>query len=334
MDIRDAVLDASSILPIQLRGYSAQLTPDGEAYALKGGFALSIKVVKSGNKPVCLRCWTDGKADESQIDYLVDVADVIKKNNDSQCPYFIDFSIVERLLRVEGVELPGLIMDWVEGETLNKYVMAGSGHSGNQIKTVAQKFAKMCEVFNNRKISHGDLSAVNIIVKPDGSLKVIDYDSLYTPSMGRKIQHIVGIKDYQHPKRESATYYESYMDYFSQHVIYTALLIMANDPSSRPTQQLKNLLFSESDFLSQSAFRTSDCVIKARRLGIAEIDRELDILDKSLVTSLGQIPCLGQTYIAPKPIMKAAYCTACGNKFSSDELNFCTACGTKRLEIK
>lgn len=33
MDIRDAVLDASSILPVNLRGYSAQLTVDGEAYA-------------------------------------------------------------------------------------------------------------------------------------------------------------------------------------------------------------------------------------------------------------------------------------------------------------
>lgn len=243
MDIRDAVLDASSILPVNLRGYSAQLTVDGEAYALKGGFALSIKIVKPNNKPQCLRCWTDGKADESQIDYLVEVADIINKNNDKDCPYFIGFNIVERLLKVDGIELPGLIMDWVEGETLNKYIMANSGHSGAQIKLVAQKFAKMCNILNSRKISHGDLSAVNIIVKPDGNLKVIDYDSLYSPSMGRKVQYIAGIKDYQHPQRESATYYETYMDYFSQHVIYAALLIMANNASARPSQQLKNLLF-------------------------------------------------------------------------------------------
>ena len=96
MDIRDAVLDASSILPVNLRGYSAQLTADGEAYALKGGFALSIKIVKPNNRPICLRCWTDGKADESQIDYLVEVADIINKNNDRDCPYFIGFSIVEK----------------------------------------------------------------------------------------------------------------------------------------------------------------------------------------------------------------------------------------------
>lgn len=334
MDIRDAVLDASNILPIQLRGYSAQLTADGDAYALKGGFALSIKIVKHNSKSICLRCWTDGKADESQIDYLVDVAGVINKNNDSECPYFIDFSIVERLLKVEGIELPGLIMDWVEGETLNKYIMTNSGHSGAQINMVAQKFAKMCNVFNSRKISHGDLSAVNIIVKPDGNLKVIDYDSLYSPSMGRKVQHIAGIKDYQHPKRESAAYYETYMDYFSQHVIYAALLIMANDASARPSQQLKNMLFSEADFSSQSAFRNSHTVVKARKLGVSDINKELDIIEKALALPLSQIPpLLGIASQIVKSIQKVAFCTACGNKFTSNEFDYCTLCGTKRHSL-
>lgn len=331
MDIRDAVLDASSILPINLRGYSAQLTADGEAYALKGGFALSIKIVKPNNKPICLRCWTDGKADESQIDYLVEVADIINKNNDQGCPYFIGFSIVEKLLKVDGIELPGLIMDWVEGETLNKYIMASSGHSGAQIKLVAQKFVKMCSVFNTRKISHGDLSAVNIIVKPDGNLKVIDYDSLYSPSMGRKVQYIAGIKDYQHPKRESAAYYETYMDYFSQHVIYAALLIMANNASARPSQQLKNLLFAESDFSSPAAFRNSSVVKNARKLCVPDIDRELDIIEKALNLSLSQIPPLvDSSSPIVKTIHKFAFCTTCGNKFPSDEFDYCTVCGAKR----
>lgn len=331
MDIRDAVLDASSILPVNLRGYSAQLTADGEAYALKGGFALSIKIVKPNNKPICLRCWTDGKADESQIDYLDEVADIINKNNDRDCPYFIGFNIIEKLLNVDGIELPGLIMDWVEGETLNKYVMVNSGHSGEQIKLVAQKFAKMCYILNNRKISHGDLSAVNIIVKPDGNLKVIDYDSLYSPSMGRKVQYIAGIKDYQHPKRESATYYEAYMDYFSQHVIYVALLIMANNASARPTQQLKNLLFTESDFSSPSSFRNSSVVKDARKLCVYDIDRELDIIERALNLPLSQIPPLVEsTMPRVKTIQKFAFCSACGNKFPSDEFDYCTVCGAKR----
>lgn len=334
MDIRDAVLDASNILPIKLRGYSAQLTADGEAYALKGGFALSIKIVKSNNKPICLRCWTDGMTDESQIDYLEEVEDIIRKNSNQDCPYFINFSIVERLLKVEGIELPGLIMDWVEGETLNKYIMANSGHSSVQIKLVAQKFAKMCNAFNTRKISHGDLSAVNIIVKPDGNLKVIDYDSLYSPSMGRKVQHIAGIKDYQHPKRESAAYYETYMDFFSQHVIYAALLIMANDASARPSQQLKNLLFTESDFSSPSSFRNSSVVKNARKLCVSDINNELDIIEKALDWPLSQIPPFGSASPMFKTIHKVAFCTACGNRFPSDEFDYCTVCGTKRYLYK
>lgn len=338
MDIRDAVLDASSILPIQLKGYSAQLTADGEAYALKGGFALSIKIVKPGSKSMCLRCWTDGKADESQIDYLVEVADIIKRNSDSGCPYFIDFSIVERLLNVDGVELPGLIMDWVEGETLNKYVMSNSGHNATQIRGVARRFAEMCEIFNRRIISHGDLSAVNIIVRSDGSLKVIDYDSLYVPAMGRKRQYIAGIKDYQHPKRDSAPYYEKYTDYFSQHIIFTALMIMAYDPSARPNQPLKNLLFTERDLQSPTSFRTSEIVIKARKLNVYEINSELDIIERALGGSYEAVPKLENASGSPqrtKPaIQNVAFCTACGNKFTSDEFDYCTACGTKRHTYK
>ncbi len=335
MDIRDAVLDSSNILPSQLKGYSSQLTADGEAYALKGGFALSIKVIKSGSKAMCLRCWVDGKADESQIDYLEEVAGVIHRNSDKECPYFIDFNIVERLLRVNGVELPGLLMDWVEGETLNKYVMANSGHSATHIRQQARNFAKMCDVFNRRQICHGDLSAVNIIVRPDGSLRVIDYDSLYAPSMGRKRQFIAGIKDYQHPKREAASYYETYTDYFSQHIIYTALLIMSYDANARPKQQLKNLLFSENDLVSQSKFRTSEVVTKARKLNVAEINSELDIIEKALGGAFSAVPRLSVSGFVDAPsVLKMPYCTACGAKFPDDRLNFCTQCGNKRLEIK
>ncbi len=332
MDIRDAILDPGNILPPFLAGYSAKLRPDGEAFAVKGGFALSVKIVKGGGKPLCLRCWTENSVNASQIDYLCDVTEIIRKNQDSRCPYFIDFRIVEKLLRVDGVELPGLLMDWVEGETLNKFVMANSGKSPSQIRQLATDFAKMCEVFNNRRIVHGDLSAVNIIVQANGALKVIDYDSLYSPSMGRRYQHIAGINDYQHPQRRHEKYYETYSDYFSQHVIYVALLILAHIPGLRPKENLKNLLFTESDFRSPSAFRKSIPAVKGRQLGLAEINSELDIIEKALGTSLAMIPGLQLTN-RMKQHQLVEFCTACGKKFNNDDFLFCPSCGHKRLVI-
>lgn len=331
MDIRDAVLDTSNIIPLQLNGYAPQVDADGDAYARKGGYALSIKLIKRGSKAMCLRCWMNGMVNESQIDYLVDVANLIKKNTDKECTYFIDFNIVERLLRVEGVELPGLLMDWIEGDTLCKYVMKNSGYSSQQIKAVAQKFAKMCDVFNKRNISHGDLSSVNIIIKPDGSLKLIDYDSLYSPSMGRKSQFIAGTADYQHPGRKSHPYYEAYTDYFSQHVIYTALLMMAEDSSLRPDKELKNLLFYETDLANANAFRQSDIVKRGRRIGNAEITKELDLMERALASSFSSVPKLSVTTQSSPSSYYVNYCTACGNKFQNGlGLAFCTACGAKR----
>lgn len=347
MDIRKAAKDTSNILPEQLKGYCAKERTDGDGvYVSKGGFALCIKLEKTGCKPKCLRFWR--KIDESQIDYLEEVENIIKgikRSHDECSQYFIDFSIEEKLLKVNKVELPGLLMDWIEGETLRDYVMANSDHNSSEIKEIAYRFAEMCNVFNKRRICHGDLSAVNIIVCSDGSLKVIDYDSLYTPSMGRKRQFISGTRDYQHPKRKSAVYYEEYTDYFSQHLIYTALLIMAYDAKTRTTMKVKNLLFEDKDLTSPSTFRTSDIVVNARKLNANEINSELNIIEKALGGDFEDVPPLdisgrfskksptANTSTTPT-IRKVFYCTSCGKKYASEAFDYCTACGTKRLTYK
>lgn len=331
--IREASLSSANILPRQLAGYEAQRRPDGDAYSFPGGFCLSVKLVKPGFIDMCMRCWRDKKvlADPTQIEHLQAVNKVLQAELGSTNSYFVDFSIISEMLRVRnGDVIPGLLMEWVQGDTLNQYVRAGNGKSAAQIKAVAQRFAQMCEYLNNKRISHGDLSSVNIIVKSNGSLKLIDYDSLYTPSMGRCRQYIAGISDYQHPGRKSCQYYETYTDYFSQHIIYTALLMMAEDPSLRPDEELKNMLFSEQDFVSPSAFRQSETVRRGRKMSNQEIRKELDIIERSLAGAISSVPRL-QVNSEPESIYRYVnFCTLCGHKFSSDMMKFCTQCGAKR----
>ena len=333
--IRDAACSPENIIPKELRGYEAQRRKsDDGAFSYTGGFCVSVKLIKNGAKPKCMRCWKDSSVlgYPEQITHLNEVLDLVK--NEKVNKYFVKYEIYEDLLKVgDGGTIPGLLMDWVEGDTLNKYVCQSSGKSQEQLLSVADKFVKMCHYLNEHKLSHGDLSAVNIIVTDDGELKLIDYDSLYNPGMGVKRQFITGIKDYQHPSRELAKCYEVYTDYFSQHVIYAALLIMALDGSTRPEEKnLKHLLFTESDFKDKKAFRSSYFVKRGYGLNNTALSKELDILSDSLELPMEKVPpLLDICDEAVKPKIRMMWrCNYCGKPFETDTQKRCNDCGSIR----
>lgn len=336
--IRRAACSPENIIPEELRGYQAQRRErDDGAFSYTGGFCVSVKLIRNGSKPKCMRCWKDSSVlgYPEQLTHLNEVLDLVK--NEEVNKYFINYEIYEDLLKVEdGDVIPGLIMDWVEGDTLNKYVYQSSGKSQEQLLAVADKFVKMCHYLNEHKLSHGDLSAVNIIVTEDCELKLIDYDSLYTPDMGKKRQFITGIKDYQHPSRELAQYYGVYTDYFSQHVIYAALLIMALDGSTRPeAKNLKHLLFTESDFKDKEAFQNSDVVRRGYSLKNVALSNELDILSNSLELPLEKVPPLLDEFeeaVKPK-IRLMKRCNICKKPFKTDTQKRCSFCGSERKGI-
>ena len=95
----------------------------------------------------------------------------------------------------------------------------------------------MCIDLHKNNISHGDLQHGNILIceNRDGkpTLKLVDYDSLYVPTMGKKFKDsITGLKDYQHPARQTAVHVSSHKtDYFSELVIYLSLIAIAENPA-------------------------------------------------------------------------------------------------------
>ena len=45
------------------------------------------------------------------------------------------------------------------------------------------RFGKMAAWLRTQSFAHGDIKPDNIIVRPDGSLTLVDYDGMYVPSM-------------------------------------------------------------------------------------------------------------------------------------------------------
>ena len=113
----------------------------------------------------------------------------------------------------------------------------------------------MVKDLHANKIAHGDLQSGNILLLQNGTdieVKLIDYDSLYVPTLRNPPDHIRGLKEYQHPQRMVGprTLNEK-VDYFSELVIYLSFRSLAEKPalwsSFVPTVD-KRLIFSEDDF--------------------------------------------------------------------------------------
>ena len=109
----------------------------------------------------------------------------------------------------------------------------------------------MFETLHVNKISHGDLQDGNIMLIKSGTdiiIKLIDYDSLFVPSLRGQNSPTPGLPEYQHPSRSDKC--DEKMDYFSELVIYLSFLSLSEKPelwNLFKDKTEKGLLFSKDD---------------------------------------------------------------------------------------
>lgn len=100
-------------------------------------------------------------------------------------------------------------------------------------------------------IAHGDLQHGNILVDKNDNLFLIDYDSMYLPTLKGQGDIIAGLKGYQHPKRADNINASEKLDYFSELIIYTSIVGVAERPEFVEKYNLEDseqMLFSPDDF--------------------------------------------------------------------------------------
>ena len=227
-----------------------QLLPNGEPVVYTGGFAMVFPVVVD-NKKWAFRCWRSTLSDlQQRYKYIWDYLKT------TSLPYFCKGEFIEQGIVVGGALMPTSRMEWVDGIEIKDYVVKHKNQSA-KIFALAEEFRKMCIDLHKNNISHGDLQHGNILIceNRDGkpTLKLVDYDSLYVPTMGKKFKDsITGLKDYQHPARQTAVHVSSHKtDYFSELVIYLSLIAIAENPALCTKYEVKDrdaLLFTLADF--------------------------------------------------------------------------------------
>jgi len=218
----------------------------GRPVKYTGGFCIVFPYMVNGKK-YAVRCWhayLEGAEERTRI--------IAKALHQLNLPYFVGFEYVNNgIITPQGLQ-PIVVMDWVNAKPLKKYIAEHLGDS-SCINTLAKAFADMVKDLHTHNISHGDLQHGNIMVKDDGSLVLVDYDSMYVPELQGWTDEISGLAGYQHPARWKNKKLTPKADYFSELAIYTSLKALAELPdlwNDLDMEDTDTMLFSAEDIKS------------------------------------------------------------------------------------
>lgn len=205
-----------------------------------GNFA-QVYELRGGSSRWAVKCFTRSNS-ELQSRYLALSAAIVSSN----LPYFIDFRFLGDEMLVSGKRYPIVKMQWLEGQSLDKFVESNLQVPQALLKTAVQVI-RLVRDLEQRGFAHGDLQHGNLVVTPMG-LKLVDYDGMFVPSLAGKSAGEVGLPSYQHPKRSPSDFGVG-LDRFSLLVICTGLCAVAVEPGLwYEFGTGDNLLFTSKDF--------------------------------------------------------------------------------------
>lgn len=160
------------------------------------------------------------------------------------------FKYLPKGILVAGRRYPVLVMEWVEGPTLDVYLDEAVGRR-EALLHMADEWVKLMGELRESGIAHGDLQHGNIIIE-GGRLRLVDLDGMFVPALRGFKASEVGHQHYQHPARDVA-HFSSDTDNFSALVVYLSLISLAERPELWREHHDENLLFTRADFANPAA---------------------------------------------------------------------------------
>ena len=245
-----AIQDAGDNLE-QLAHLTPVLDDHGEPYRSSGAFAVVFKMLdKSTGKYYALKCFTEEQ--EGRADAYRQIADELDMVDS---PYITSVKYMEKELFVDSQceedEFPVLLMDWVDGETMEAYI-AANYQNQSAMSMLCYRFGKMAAWLRTQSFSHGDIKPDNIIVRPDGSLTLVDYDGMFVPSMKGSESPTIGTRDFSHPLRTVDDFDETIDDFSLASIALSLKAISMKSTLLDIYGASDRLLFSENDYRNPS----------------------------------------------------------------------------------
>ena len=236
------------------------LGDDGLPIMTSGNFSVVFKMKdEQSGKFYAVKCFT--KEQEGRADAYREIAKELK---DVSSPYLLSIRYMDKELFVDTdqtseTEFPVLLMDWVEGKTLDKYLRENLDDK-YALEMLTYRFCQLAQWLIPQPFAHGDLKPDNILVREDGTLVLVDYDGMYVPAMKGQRSRELGSPDFRHPSRTEETF-DEHIDDFSISSILLSLKAIALNPSLLVEfGATDKLLFTESDYWNLSECKLLDAL--------------------------------------------------------------------------
>tara|TARA_R110002012_G_scaffold291680_1_gene486271 strand:+ start:2481 stop:3488 length:1008 start_codon:yes stop_codon:yes gene_type:complete len=262
-----------------------------------GGYTTVFPFHKQTGNKVAVRLWIADIGDAKKRS--LEISNYLENLNNA---YFAGFKYIDDAVLVNGTLHPIVLMDWVDGQTLKEYINSNITNT-SKILDLAEKFKEMTAYFHKENIAHGDLQHGNILIKSDGSLVAIDYDSMFIEPLNGMTDTIKGLPGYQHPTRHSNQFVNSRLDYFSELVIFLSLLIFADTPKLWDDYyETEDLLFSKDDFANPSNSKLIITHLKSTNSTISELTEKM--VEELKATDIAQLHPLEDLLINRREVAK------------------------------
>ena len=227
----------------------------GEPYRSSGAFAVVFKMKdEQTGKCYALKCFTEEQ--EGRAEAYRQIAEELEFVNS---PYITFVKYLEKELFVdsncEDDEFPVLLMDWIEGETMETYI-AAHYMDNYAMSMLCYRFCKMAAWLRSQPFAHGDIKPDNIMVRPDGTLTLVDYDGMFVPAMKGQKSPTIGTKDFSHPLRTIDDFDETIDDFALASMALSLKAISLNPSLLDEYGASDRLLFSAADYLDLSKSKT------------------------------------------------------------------------------
>ena len=245
-----AIQDASDNLD-ELAHLVPVLDDHGEPYRSSGAFAVVFKMKdEQTGKCYALKCFTEEQ--EGRAEAYRQIADELEFVDSS---YITSVKYLDKEIFVDSSceedEFPVLLMDWIDGETMESYI-AENYQDNFAMAMLCYRFCKMAAWLRSQPFAHGDIKPDNIMVRPDGNLTLVDYDGMFVPAMKGQKSPTIGTKDFSHPLRTVDDFDETIDDFALASIALSLKAISMNSKLLDTYGALDRLLFLENDYHNPS----------------------------------------------------------------------------------
>ena len=269
------------------------LGDDEQPVMTSGNFAVVFKMQdEETGKFYALKCFT--KEQEGREEAYHQIAKALE-NVDS--PYLISIQYLDKELFVDTdqtteTEFPVLLMDWVEGKTLDKYLRENLDDK-YELEMLAYRFSQLAQWLIPQPFAHGDLKPDNILVREDGTLVLVDYDGMYVPAMKGQKARELGSPDFRHPLRTENDFDEHIDDFPLVSILLSLKAISYNPQLLEQYGAVDRLLLSEIDY--RNIYKC-----KCLKIFFPSVDFDINRICSFLIINLSEFPSV----LLPKELLK------------------------------